>query len=182
MRYPIHPLIGGIAIITLPVAADVSVDFSFTEGIYNPGEVTYHFLAAPSSPNIQLIGIGGYSTTLFEFSSDSDLIQREGEAGDSFLGWGDSETGFTNEFPAFEGSEVETFEGFYFDSTLQSPILGVSQFAQITLPKNSEFSFSGIARYLVAGQKIDFQFNFNTIPATGVLAPLLWCSRRSRRR
>ena len=82
----------------------------------------------------------------------------------------------------FEGSSVETFEGFYYDSSLHTPILGVSQFAQITLPTESEFSLAGIARYLVAGQKIDFNFDFNNVPAPSTLAPLLCLGARARRR
>ena len=98
------------------------------------------------------------------------------------MGWGESDTGFTPGFPAFEGSSVETFEGFYYDSTLQTPILGVSQFAQITLPTEAEFSIAGIARYLIAGQKIDFNFEFNSIPVPSTLAPLLCFGFRVRRR
>ena len=165
-----------------PSFAGLSVNFGFTQASYNPGETTYHLFVAPSSPNIQLIGVGGYSSSLFSFSSNSDLIQRDGEPGDSFLGWGENDTGFTPDFPAFEGNSVETFEGFYYDSTLQTPILGASQFAQITLPAGSEFSLSGIARYLVAGKKIDFYFDFNTIPAPSTLALVSWFGLQRRRR
>ena len=167
---------------TAPSAAGLSVNFSFTQESYSPGETTYHLFVTPSSPNIQLIGIGGYSSSLFTFSSSADLIHQEGEPGDSFLGWGESDTGFTPGFPAFEGSSVETFEGFYYDSSLHTPILGVSQFAQITLPTEAEFSLAGIARYLIAGQKIDFNFEFNSVPAPSALAPLLCLGFRGRRR
>lgn len=167
---------------TAPSAAGLSVNFSFTQESYNPGETTYHLFVTPSSPNIQLIGIGGYSSSLFTFSSSADLIHQDGEPGDSYLGWGETDTGFTSGFPAFEGSSVETFEGFYYDSSLHTPILGVSQFAQITLPTESEFSLAGIARYLVAGQKIDFNFEFNNVPAPSTLAPLLCLGARARRR
>ena len=167
---------------TAPSAAGLSVNFSFTQESYNPGESTYHLFVTPSSPNIQLVGIGGYSSSLFTFSSSSDLIQRDGGQGDSFLGWGEGDTGFTPGFPVFEGNFVETFEGFYYDSTLHSPLLGVSQFAQITLPTEAEFSLAGIARYLVAGQKIDFNFEFNSIPAPSTLAPLLCLGLGARRR
>ena len=88
---------------TAPSAAGLSVNFSFTQESYSPGETTYHLFVTPSSPNIQLIGIGGYSSSLFTFSSSADLIHQDGEPGDSFLGWGESDTGFTPEFPAFEG-------------------------------------------------------------------------------
>ena len=137
-------------------------------------ETTYHlFVAHPTS----LIGLGDIES--FQLQQQPDLIQRDGEPGDSFLGWGENDTGFTPDFPAFEGT-CRTFEGFYYDSTLQTPILG-DQFAQITLPAGSEFSLSGIARYLVAGQKIDFYFDFNSIPAPSTLA-LVCCFGLQRRR
>ena len=162
--------------------AGLSVNFSLAQESYSPDETTYHLFVTPSSPNIQLIGIGGYSSSLFTFRSSADLIHQEGEPGGSFLGWGESDTGFTPGFPAFEGNSVETFEGFYYDSSLHTPILGVSQFAQITLPTEAEFSLAGIARYLVAGQKIDFNFEFNSVPAPSALAPLLCLGFRARRR
>ena len=72
-----------------------------------------------------------------------------------------------------KATSVETFEGFYYDSSLHTPILGVSQFAQITLPTEAEFSLAGIARYLVAGQKIDFNFEFNSVPAPSTCTTLV---------
>ena len=37
---------------------------NYTEEVVNPGEITYRFFVTPHSPEMQLIGIGGYSATV----------------------------------------------------------------------------------------------------------------------
>ena len=144
---------------------------SYTEEVVNPGEVTYRFFATPDSPDMQLIGIGGYSARLFQFTSETPLLQGNSSGGGSYLGWGEDETDFSEDFPAFEGTNVETFDGFYFDANLQTPLIGTVQIAQATLIEGSGFSFSGIARYLVNGDKIDLSFDLSTISAASELTP-----------
>ena len=129
---------------TAPSAAGLSVNFSFTQESYSPGETTYHLFVTPSSPNIQLIGIGGYSSSLFTFSSSADLIHQEESLETHF--WAGAKA-----IPVLRQSSLRLKatrsrpEGFYYDSSLHTPILGVSQFAQITLPTEAEFSLAGIA-------------------------------------
>ena len=156
--------------------------FNYTQEELNPGEITYRFFLTPDSPEMQLIGVGGYSAELFEFFSETPLIQRDDLSTDSYLGWGDDETDFSDDFPEFEGSSIETFDGFYFDANLATPLLGSVQIAQATLDAGSGFSFSGIGRYLVNGDKIDLSFEFNTIPAAGAVGPLLLLFGRTRKR
>lgn len=155
---------------------------SYTEEVVNPGEVTYRFFATPDSPEMQLIGIGGYSARLFQFTSETPLLQGNSSGGGSYLGWGEDETDFSDDFPAFEGTNVETFDGFYFDANLQTPLIGTVQIAQATLIEGSGFSFSGIARYLVNGDKIDLSFDLSTIPGASTLAAVLLLGAGSRRR
>ena len=153
---------------------------SYTEEVVNPGESTYRFFATPDSPEMQLIGIGGYSARLFQFTSETPLIQGAGTS--SFLGWGDGETEFSDDFPAFEGTSVETFDGYYYDANLATPLTGTVLIAQATLSEGSGFSFSGIARYLVNGDKIDLSFDLSTIPGASTLAAVLLFGTGSRRR
>ena len=98
------------------------------------------------------------------------------------LAGGEDETDFSEDFPAFEGTNVETFDGFYFDANLQTPLIGTVQIAQATLIEGSGFSFSGIARYLVNGDKIDLSFDLSTIPGASSLAAVLLLGAGSRRR
>ena len=161
--------------------SEIGFSLSYVEEVLSPGEITYKFFATTDSPDAQLIGIGGYSARLFQFTSETPLIQGAGNS--SFLGWGDGETGFSDDFPAFEGTSVETFDGYYYDANLATPLTGSVLIAQATLSEGSGFSFSGIARYLVNGDKIDYSFDINTIPGAGTLgaAFLLFTSSKRRR-
>lgn len=173
-------------LITLCISAKafcgLGFTLSYTEEEINPGEITYRFFAAPDSPEMQLIGIGGYSARLFQFTSETPLLQGDSLQSDSYLGWGEDETDFSDGFPAFEGTSVETFDGFYFDANLQTPLIGQVQIAQATLSEGSGFSFSGIARYLINGDKIDLSFDLSTIPGASTLGAVLLLGTRSRRR